>query len=513
MDSSKGMPTLAAGREPVRKLTVEHRQAIIACLGIALTLVLSASAQTIPFAGAGVIENDPSSSLFAALNTFSTALCLIGTGLITLRRPRIERIFAPLFAGCTLLSLLLWLVGTRIGGQWFGMASPLLIGSACSWGVGIGAAFMFWVPSLSAFRIEKAAIAAACATCLAGFLKATVFSISNPWWRCVTLGILIVATVGLAVCVSQPTPAPPRSESTLRPLAQLVRPIRASVLPVAIAGFASGALRALAQPQTSRLHLLALFLCALTAGVLYMLLARRSTNWLDAQVARMGMLAVVSTVFVMVPLTHGTTAVLLQAVIDICYMAGSIYIKVLCTHQSTARETPASCATGLSFGYIFLLVGLGFVLNKGLLAAFGSSPTSSLALSVIALYLVVIACILALVHKTFSKSPAQANKVAPALVLDVISEADLRSNGALRTQYRISEREMDVIVLMMGGESIAAISKALLLSENTVKSHIKKIYNKLDVHTKDEFRQLIRAVTESEATIAPHTGCLRSMSS
>lgn len=502
MDGSKGTPVPVMDCESAREPTAEHHRTIVACLGIALTLVLSASAQTVPFAGVGVVESDPSSSLFATLNTFSTALCLVGAGLLVLRRPRIERAFVPLFAGCTLLSLVLWFAGTCVGEQGLGMVPLLLIGSACSWGIGMGAAFMFWVPFLSTLKVEKATIAAACATCLAGSLEATVFSISHPWWRCAILGILIVATTGLAARVSQPVPAAPRPESTFQPLTQLIGPMEASVLPVAIAGFASGALRALTQPQTSRLHLLVLFLCTLTASALYMLLIRRSANWLDTQTARVGMLVVVSTVFVMVPLTHGTTAVLLQAAVDVCYMAGSIYIKVLCARQSTAHEMPASCATGLSFGCIFFLVGLGFALNKGLLTVFGSSAASSLAFSVIALYLVVIACVLALARKAFSKNPTQANGVTPALVLDVISETDLRSNEALCTQYRISEREMDVIVLMMGGESIAAISKALLLSENTVKSHIKKIYSKLGVHTKDEFRQLIRTVTESGVPMA-----------
>lgn len=209
------------------------------------------------------------------------------------------------------------------------------------------------------------------------------------------------------------------------------------------------------------------------------------------------MLAAVSTVFVAFPLTRGTVAVLLEAAADLCYLAGSAYVMVLCTRRERGTRQEASCAVGLAFGCVYLLTGLGFALNKGLLMAFGSSSTSSLILSVVALYLMVIACILALARKAFPRGRASGDGAAPALVLDVVSEADIRSNEALRTRYRISEREMDVVVLMMGGESVAAMGKALQLSENTVKSHIKKIYSKLGVHTKDEFRQLVRAVTAS----------------
>lgn len=497
MDRSKQAPSPAAGRGPAREPAAARRQTAVACLGIALTLVLSASSQTVPYAGVGVVEDDPGSSLFATLSTFSTALCLVGAGLLVLRRPRAGRALAPLAAGCALLSLALWLVGTRGGQQLLEPASPLLAGSACSWGVGVGAACLFWIPSLRALTSRQAGVAAALATCLSGPLEAAVFSISHPWGHCAALAALIAASAGLAARVPRPEPAAPCPEPAPRALAQVVRPIGGAVSLVAITGFASGALRALARPQDSRLHLLVLLLCALAAGALCMLCARRSERWLDTQAARVGMLAAVSTVFVAFPLTRGTVAVLLEAAADLCYLAGSAYVMVLCTRRERGARQEASCAVGLAFGCVYLLTGLGFALNKGLLMAFGSSSTSSLILSVVALYLMVIACILALARKAFPRGRASGDGAAPALVLDVVSEADIRSNEALRTRYRISEREMDVVVLMMGGESVAAMGKALQLSENTVKSHIKKIYSKLGVHTKDEFRQLVRAVTAS----------------
>lgn len=494
MSISKQAPSPTTNREPAHEPSA-RRQAVVTCLGIALTLVLSASSQTVAFAGAGVIDN-PTSGLFAALSTFSSALFLIGSGLATLRHPQISKAFAPLFVFCTLLSLMLWVVGTRVGQQWFGTAPVLLIGSACSWGIGIGSGLMFWIPALRAFALEKAVVVAACATCVSGCLEAVTFSISNPWGRSAALAVLVTAAALLAARAPGAFPAAPSLEPVPQSPTRLARSMGAPVLLVAVTGFASGALRALAQPQDSRLHLLALLLCTLAAGTLYILCARYSVYWFDTQAIRTGTLVIVSTVFLVFPLTKGTTAVFLQAVVDVCYMVGSIYIKTLCARQDVVGDASVPCAAGLSYGSVFLLVGLGFTLNRGLLMAFGGSSTSSLMLSVIALYLIVIVFILALSHKASASSQVPTDP-PPAIVFDLISETDLRSSRALREQYRISEREMDVMVLMMGGESIAAVSKTLALSENTVKTHIKKIYSKLGVHTKDEFRQLIRSIMES----------------
>lgn len=48
--------------------------------------------------------------------------------------------------------------------------------------------------------------------------------------------------------------------------------------------------------------------------------------------------------------------------------------------------------------------------------------------------------------------------------------------------YRLTEREAEVLRCLLMGRSRPRIAQMLFISENTVNSHIKHIYSKLDVH-------------------------------
>jgi DNA-binding NarL/FixJ family response regulator len=50
----------------------------------------------------------------------------------------------------------------------------------------------------------------------------------------------------------------------------------------------------------------------------------------------------------------------------------------------------------------------------------------------------------------------------------------------------LSERETEVLTLLSQGKSYKSIGDKLFISRNTIKFHIKNIYNKLEVNTKEE---------------------------
>ena len=63
--------------------------------------------------------------------------------------------------------------------------------------------------------------------------------------------------------------------------------------------------------------------------------------------------------------------------------------------------------------------------------------------------------------------------------------------GQLAREYELTERELDVLKLLAKGRSKAYIAEALVISENTVRGHARRLYAKLDVHTRDELQGLI----------------------
>lgn len=63
------------------------------------------------------------------------------------------------------------------------------------------------------------------------------------------------------------------------------------------------------------------------------------------------------------------------------------------------------------------------------------------------------------------------------------------------SKYNLSKREMEVINLLNEGKSYREISEELFISLNTVKTHIRNIYPKLDVSSRHEIVNLINNIS------------------
>ncbi|WP_139652171.1 helix-turn-helix domain-containing protein [Raoultibacter phocaeensis] len=70
--------------------------------------------------------------------------------------------------------------------------------------------------------------------------------------------------------------------------------------------------------------------------------------------------------------------------------------------------------------------------------------------------------------------------------------------AALQQHYRLSARETEVMELIARGNSVARIAEELVVSENTIRTHSKRIYAKLAIHKKQELLDLIEAFDPSD---------------
>lgn len=68
----------------------------------------------------------------------------------------------------------------------------------------------------------------------------------------------------------------------------------------------------------------------------------------------------------------------------------------------------------------------------------------------------------------------------------------------VRQHYRLSAREAEVMELIARGNTVARIAEDLVVSENTIRTHSKRIYAKLDIHKKQELLDLIDAFDPHE---------------
>ncbi len=67
-------------------------------------------------------------------------------------------------------------------------------------------------------------------------------------------------------------------------------------------------------------------------------------------------------------------------------------------------------------------------------------------------------------------------------------------NDVLKNRFALSDREMEVTVLLARGLPYKSICQQLHISENTVKSHIKRIYKKLGVSNKLQMVNLLSSI-------------------
>jgi DNA-binding CsgD family transcriptional regulator len=72
----------------------------------------------------------------------------------------------------------------------------------------------------------------------------------------------------------------------------------------------------------------------------------------------------------------------------------------------------------------------------------------------------------------------------------IVSEIPL---DALVRKFDISEREKEVLVQLASGKSNSEIADSLFISINTVKTHIKNIYEKLNIKSRYELISLIKS--------------------
>jgi LuxR family maltose regulon positive regulatory protein len=82
----------------------------------------------------------------------------------------------------------------------------------------------------------------------------------------------------------------------------------------------------------------------------------------------------------------------------------------------------------------------------------------------------------------------------PAYAADILSALDVRTlshQGSTEARNRpaaepLTERELEVLRLLATGQSAPQIARALYVEVNTVRTHVKHLYGKLGVHSRDQ---------------------------
>lgn len=183
---------------------------------------------------------------------------------------------------------------------------------------------------------------------------------------------------------------------------------------------------------------------------------------------------------------------------SICLEAALLMVCALYARKLDYRPVVAYCITRIILT-VFYQVGweLGLVLAGSSVDRFGVEVSVVLlVLGVEALIGVVIGTNVFLQRMKFVSEAPMPGEQSAAPTLDIDSLFRLRCLVAQK-KYGISERELDVLVLLARGYSSSAIQEELCIASGTVNSHTRNIYAKLGVHSKAEVISLIQSIEPS----------------
>lgn len=145
-----------------------------------------------------------------------------------------------------------------------------------------------------------------------------------------------------------------------------------------------------------------------------------------------------------------------------------------------------------TFGVVFLMVEvlssfLGYVVVPELLNMFDSATTNVVTLTLTAIAFALIAATMVFFNRTrLEEAPLPMAASQPLVEPAVPGEAGGVTPDVFAARG-LTEREAEVAVLLAAGHSQRKISEVLSVSIGTVQSHIKAIYRKFDIHSRQEF--------------------------
>ena len=175
------------------------------------------------------------------------------------------------------------------------------------------------------------------------------------------------------------------------------------------------------------------------------------------------------------------------------------------TAEAHARQLPALFLLGLPVSAAQLSIAAGRLSARAVEGAHVALPESHLAM--IALWvLVLLMCVLYLTavgrRHTATPAPEDACEESSATTAGPSDPA----LALLQETYGLSQREAQVVAAYSSGRSARYIADLLVISEHTVKTHLRRAYVKLDVHSRQELLDMLLNLERPDAAEKPASG-------
>ncbi len=204
-----------------------------------------------------------------------------------------------------------------------------------------------------------------------------------------------------------------------------------------------------------------------------------------------------ATAFLFLPFLDGTFRQFVTSFVFVVFSVTASLMVVSCVRTARSQVLPPVLVYGLFAGAVYACSLLGSFVGSLADMRGGIGLTELAVVALVAVYVLSMAMVAP--QRKGEGSLRQASQVPFSAMGSVVErpvETDIVSArcAVAVERYALSPRESDVVVLLAHGRDVPYIAEELVLSKNTVRSHIKNIFTKTGVHSRQELIDLLEAI-------------------
>lgn len=194
--------------------------------------------------------------------------------------------------------------------------------------------------------------------------------------------------------------------------------------------------------------------------------------------------------FLLLPLVWNSAGGIVNSFANLGYMLALLVLT--CLVIEVVRDTAVSAffLLGIVYASAYLAQLVGMLVGFFNAASVGRGTLSLTAIALVAVYLLSVVSLALFKDKGFRGFDTGDGQFQGVTTEGVGYEE--RCND-IALEYGFTEREREVFRYLGQGNTIHAVSERLFISESTVKYHLKSIYQKLGIHTRQELIDFIAA--------------------
>lgn len=279
-----------------------------------------------------------------------------------------------------------------------------------------------------------------------------------------------------------------------------------SALAIGIIGFSGGVMRSISieNPQTgSLINILSMIaVCALAIGLL-IVWQRNNIRFLLSGTFRMFFPFIMAGFFIL-PFSFESMNKIFASCVYAAFTCATMLLMVSCARTSRDRGINPIFIYGFTAGIVYALHFIGFTCGLYFENIYIADVSTPVLVSLMSIFLLSI--VYFMMTGGFSSPFAQNEKEHSNDDIELIARVPKESSAQdalhnknatftdriskqaalVQQAYGLTQRETEVMERIARGNSVAHIADELVISENTVRTHSRRIYTKLDIHKKQD---------------------------